>query len=339
MMLCTVSYTGIEAFGVLYQTIVGSPRSDTMNEEANRNFYNVFIEFYKFCVTVFMLRSTFHSHSRFDDGEYELEDYVLSALKKNFKALGFSAHAPVVFASTWNMNPGLLDEYLFQTRTLKKKYSDKIELYTGLETDYYKGCADWRNFDGIDYTIGAIHFTQNPETGKYLAFDGNRHEFEENLEENYNGDIKALVEGYYGLVREMLLKMPPNIVAHLDVIRKNNANGRYFDEDDEWYREEVLKTLDVISLTHAVIEINTGGISRGYMSEPYPSRWILENCLALDIPVMVNSDAHHPETIDCYFDEAYQLLRNIGFTSQRILYHGEWRDVGLGEKTTGRQVE
>lgn len=43
MMLCTVSYTGIEAFGVLYQTILGSPRSDTMNEEANIDFYNVFI--------------------------------------------------------------------------------------------------------------------------------------------------------------------------------------------------------------------------------------------------------------------------------------------------------
>ena len=51
MMLCTVSYTGIEASGVLYQTIVGTPRSDTMNEEANINFYNVFIEFYKFYVT------------------------------------------------------------------------------------------------------------------------------------------------------------------------------------------------------------------------------------------------------------------------------------------------
>ena len=51
MMLCTVSYTGIKASGVLYQTIVGIPRSDTMNEEANINFYNVFTEFYKFCVT------------------------------------------------------------------------------------------------------------------------------------------------------------------------------------------------------------------------------------------------------------------------------------------------
>lgn len=285
-----------------------------------------------------MLKSTFHSHSRFDDGKCELEDYVQSALKKDFKVFGFSAHAPVVFETSWNMKPGLMDEYLGQAKVLKEKYRETIEIYTGLETDYYKGCLDWRNLEGIDYTIGAIHFVQNPATGKYFVFDGNRREFEENLEGNYNGDIKALVEEYYGLIREMMLKMPPNVVAHLDVIRKNNAGERYFDEEDEWYRDEVLKTLDVISLTPAIVEINTGGISRGYMSEPYPSRWILENCLALDIPIMVNSDTHHPDTINFYFDEAYQMLRDIGFTSQRILYHGEWRDVGLGEKTTGRQV-
>jgi hypothetical protein len=51
MMLCTVSYTGIEASGVLYQTKVAYAKSDTMNEEENINFYNVFTEFYKFFVT------------------------------------------------------------------------------------------------------------------------------------------------------------------------------------------------------------------------------------------------------------------------------------------------
>jgi histidinol-phosphatase (PHP family) len=285
-----------------------------------------------------MQKSTFHAHSRFDDGQLDLEDYVRSALDRNFTVLGFSAHAPVYFETEWNMKPELMDEYVALAGSLKDKYRDRIQIYTGLEADFYAGCADWRNLPGIDYTIGAIHFMQNPDSGRYLAFDGNRREFEENLEENFNGDAKLLVKGYYGLVREMLLKMPPNILAHLDVIRKNNAGGRYFDEDEEWYREEVMKTLDVIALTRTILEVNTGGISRGYVTEPYPSRWILENCLALDIPVMVNSDTHHPDTIDFYFDETYELLRDIGFKSQRILYDGEWRDVGLGKKTSGRRL-
>lgn len=276
-----------------------------------------------------MLKSTFHTHSRFDDGACDLEDYVLSALKRGFSVLGFSAHAPVLFDSGWNMKQDAMDEYMGLTESLKAKYLDRMEIYTGLETDFYNGCVDWRNKKGIDYTIGAVHFMQNPETGKYYSFDGSRQEFEENLKVNFNGDIKSLVAGYYGLVREMLMKMPPSIVAHLDVIRKNNQGGRYFNEDEAWYRKEVLNTLEIVSLTHAVLEINTGGIARGYTHQPYPSRWILEYCLDMGIPVMVNSDAHHPDAIDCAFEEAYDLLRDVGFKSLRILHHGQWTDVGL----------
>jgi len=276
-----------------------------------------------------MIRSTFHAHSSFDDGTCGLEDYVRAAVAKGFSVLGFSAHAPVLFQSDWNMNPARFPEYVATARALEEKYRDQIEIYTGLEADYYKGCTDWRNKEGIDYTIGGMHFVQNPKTGLYLTFDGNRQEFEQILDDIYEGKITALVEGYYGLVREMLMKMTPNIVAHLDVIKKNNASGRYFDEEDEWYRDEVMKTLEVISLTHTIVEVNTGGMARGYTREPYPSRWILEECLAMDIPVMVNSDTHNPDTIDFYFDESYQLLREIGYKSQRILLHGEWQDVSL----------
>lgn len=276
-----------------------------------------------------MIKSTFHAHSSFDDGALTLEDYVRAAIAKGFSALGFSAHSPVLFQSDWNMDPARFPEYVATAGALKEKYREQIELYTGLEADYYKGCVDWRGKEGIDYTIGGLHYVLNPKTGLYLTFDGNRREFGEILDDIYEGKITALVEGYYGLVREMLMKMTPNIVAHLDVIKKNNASGRYFDEDDEWYRDEVMKTLEVISLTHTIVEVNTGGMARGYTKEPYPSRWILEACLDMDIPVMVSSDSHHPDTIDFYFDESYQLLRETGYKSQRILLHGEWQDVSL----------
>lgn len=276
-----------------------------------------------------MIKSNFHSHSSFDDGSGALQDYAEAAIAANFRVFGFSNHAPVLFSTEWNMPAGRFDAYTAEASALKEKFKGRIELYTGLETDFYRGCVDWRNKPGIDYTIGAIHFVQNPADGRYLAFDGSRKEFEENLNCTYEGDIRLLVKDYYALVRDMLTRMPPNILAHLDVIRKNNGTGRFFDEEDAWYQEEVMKTLDVISLTHTIVEINTGGISRGYLQTPYPSRWILEECLALDIPVIVNSDTHHPDTIAFYFEEARQMLRDIGFKSQRILLGGTWQDVGL----------
>ncbi len=276
-----------------------------------------------------MFKSTFHAHSRFDDGQEELESYIRAALAKDFKVFGFSAHAPVNFDSDWNMKQDDFLEYIEATKALKEKYKDSIEIYTGLETDYYTGCTDWRKKKGIDYTVGAVHFLKNEETGRLMPMDGSRQEFDESLKEGFDGDIQALYKAYYGQIRDMLLKMPPNIVAHLDVIRKNNQDNAYFDEEDEPYRDEVIKTLDIISLTHTIVEVNTGGIARGYMKEPYPSTWILEACLDMDIPIMVNSDTHHPETIDYYYEEAVALLKGIGFRRQRILYGNEWRDVSL----------
>lgn len=276
-----------------------------------------------------MVKSTFHAHSRFDDGQEELETYIKSALEKNFQVFGFSAHAPVNFESNWHMQQESFYEYVASIKLLKEKYKNDIEIYTGLETDYYPGCTDWRRKNGIEYTIGAVHFLLNEQTGQYMPLDGSRKEFENTLEDGFDNDIHSLFKAYFAQIREMLMKMTPNIVAHLDVIRKNNSGNIFFTEDDRVYQDEILKTLDIISLTNTIVEINTGGISRGHTSTPYPSIWVLEVCRDMDIPIMVNSDSHHPDNIDFYYDEAYAILKSIGFSKQRILYKNEWCDVGI----------
>lgn len=276
-----------------------------------------------------MLKSNFHSHSRFDDGQEELEVYIHEALRRGFKVFGFSAHAPVLFESVWNMKKEDMDEYLSVTRALKEKYKDSIEIYTGLETDFYPDCIDYRAVKGIDYTIGSVHFLKDEKSGEYLSVDGGPKDFEYSLHQGFGGDIQAFVQAYYGQIRKMLLSMTPSIIGHLDVIRKNNKDNTYFCEDETWYRDEVMKTLEVVSQTGVIVEVNTGGISRGYATQPFPNPWIIEACYHMGIPVMVNSDTHRPDTMDCYYEEAYKLLKRIGFRHQRILYKGEWRDINL----------
>lgn len=77
------------------------------------------------------------------------------------------------------------------------------------------------------------------------------------------------------------------------------------------------------------MEINTGGISRGYTAEMYPSEWILKLIREMDIPVVLNSDAHHPDWIDSYYSEALKILKRLGFSHQRVLYNGRWQNVLL----------
>ena len=60
-------------------------------------------------------------------------------------------------------------------------------------------------------------------------------------------------------------------------------------------------------------EINTGGISRGWRKDPYPSLYLLELLRDLGGEVVINSDSHHPDNLDFYFMESLSLLRKAGY--------------------------
>ena len=222
-----------------------------------------------------------------------------------------------------------LPEYLCLTRHLKEQYRGRIDLCTGLETDFFPGCTDWRAMPDLSYTVGAVHFLPHPKTGVALPVDDNAKEFRKTLDNGFDGEIQAFGEAYYGALREMLVTMPPNMLAHMDVFRKNNGGNRFFDEEDEWYREEIGKTLEVALLTDVIVEVNTGAMSRGYLKEPYPSGWILEAIHEFGIPIVLNSDAHQPDAVDFGYVEVRKQLLQIGFTHQRVLYEGIWQDVPL----------
>ena len=59
-----------------------------------------------------------------------------------------------------------------------------------------------------------------------------------------------------------------------------------------------------IARSGVCVEINTGGIARSNLKEPYPSLYFLELLKEKNVPVTINSDAHDADKIDYWFDEA-----------------------------------
>jgi len=112
------------------------------------------------------------------------------------------------------------------------------------------------------------------------------------------------------------------------LIKKNNVDN-LFSESDKWYRDKVEEVLTVIREHNVIVEINTGGISRGYIKDLYPSEWILKLIREMDIPVILSSDAHRPDLVDAYYAEAVKILKSIGFTHQRVLLDSRWQNVLL----------
>lgn len=83
-----------------------------------------------------MQLSNYHSHCTFCDGRSTPEDFIKFAVAHGFRAYGFSSHSPLPFETFWNMSKDDMPEYLTEIERLKKKYSDRLEIYVGLEIDF-----------------------------------------------------------------------------------------------------------------------------------------------------------------------------------------------------------
>jgi histidinol-phosphatase (PHP family) len=261
--------------------------------------------------------ANYHCHSRFDDGHGELEEYAEAALAKGLKTLGFAGHAPIPFACDWTIQPELLPEYLENARSLKNLYEGRLEVLVGLEVDYIPEIISPTAVEiralNLDFTVGSVHFIGRLANGELWTADGPADELEQGMAESFDGDIRKVVEEYYRRMASMISTAPPDIIGHFDVVKKNNRSGRYFLEDTPWYRAAATNALDAAAAAPCILEINTGGIVRGTSGALYPSEWILAECLKRKIPVMINSDAHWPEQLDGYYEEAVAILREIGF--------------------------
>ena len=115
-----------------------------------------------------------------------------------------------------------------------------------------------------------------------------------------------------------------DILGHCDLVKKRNTGNRFFNQEDQWYRKEALEMLRTAKSKNVIVEVNTGGISRGATAEAYPSPWMLEQCFKLDIPLTLSADAHNPDHIDFYFSEALELIKYSGYREIYFFSKGNW---------------
>lgn len=273
--------------------------------------------------------SNYHTHSHYCDGKGRMVDYLEAAKKHGVRQLGFSSHAPLSFPCQWCMTADAFPRYLNEIQEASIAYP-QMQVYKGLEVDFIPGMigpADFRHT--LDYTIGSIHFVDGFQ-GKFWEIDNTSEIFNDGLRKIFEGDVRAAVSRYYGLTREMINNSPPDILGHMDKI-KINALGPAFDETDRWYAEEVEKTLQAIRQTNIIIEVNTRGLYKKKSETTYPSPWILERILSMEIPVTISSDAHHPDDLTRGFLSTVILLNKLGFKTISVLDSGVWKKTRLTE--------
>lgn len=275
-----------------------------------------------------MKYSDIHIHGYYSDGKGWPVEFAEKALQKNIYNLGFSDHTPIPIENSWSMKLESLENYVSNIEKIKIDFNNKLNIYLGIELDYIEkiDVKKYIEFDKLqlDYFLGAVHYLYSEKLDKYLEVDGTEKEFDYLVMEGFEGDIRKTYAAYYNNARNMIKEYKPKVIAHMDVIVKNNRGSKFFNEKDNEYITEVEKTLDVVKEYNVYIEINPGGMAKGYMDRPYPSEYILKRCLEKKIAITINSDAHIPRNIAFRFGRIIEDIKELGFTEAMIFNNGVW---------------
>ena len=227
-----------------------------------------------------------HTHTCYCDGKDTPEELVKRAIELGFTAIGFSGHEYSVHDVDFCMSRENTKKYIEEIQRLKETYKGQITVYMGIERDFF-GEIDEVPYD---YVIGSLHYVE--KDGSLLTVDYTEEIMKENVEKYFGGDYRAYVERYYELIGDVVSKTKADIVGHFDLITKFNEGNKYFDEEEDWYKDAALKALRKAVVTKPIFEINTGAMARGYRSKPYPADFLLDEIERLDCSVILSSDCH-----------------------------------------------
>ena len=260
--------------------------------------------------------SNLHTHTKFSDGKNTAEEVVLHAIERGFCSIGFSDHGFTARDLTYCMKDQ--DGYRKEILRLKNAYKDKIQVYLGVEED----CSNPLDKSLFDYVICSSHYID--VDGKLYPIDSNAQKFQV-CKQLCGGDVIKFSHLYYQNFVEYIVKSKPDIIGHFDLVTKfDQMDGENIFFSNKEYNALAEKYLLIALKSQSLFEVNTGAISRGYRTNPYPAENLLYLIKKHGVGVTLTSDSHVKETLDFAFDDAKRILKDVGFTHSYILYDNKF---------------
>jgi len=263
-----------------------------------------------------MILQNLHTHTTFGDGRNTAEEMVLGAISSGCASLGFSEHSPLPPSADpvgWSMAAREVPAYRREILRLREQYTGRLEIFLGLEQDMDSPPPT----EACDYLIGSVHGVWRD--GRYLSVDESRDSFLRSAREHFGGDFLAFAESYYQRAAAVVEKTGCQIVGHFDLVTKFNEGDLLFDTGDPRYTAAAMDALESLLKTGAIFEINTGAMSRGCRTAPYPAPFLLRTIREKGGRVCLTSDSHSAGSILHAFGQACELARSCGFRETWVL--------------------
>ena len=264
-----------------------------------------------------------HSHTKYCDGKNTAEEMVIAAIEKGCDSIGFSGHSHADFDAKHSMSEDDTPKYVSEVQQLKELYADKIEIFLGVEQEYYAEPVAY----GLDFILGAVHFIKKGE--QLVCVDNGPNRQQAAADNHFNGNYYAMAELYFQSVADAIKYTKADVVAHFDLVSKYNFGGSLFDETHPQYVAAALDAMDEILKICRIFEVNTGAMYRFDKPEPYPSVFLLKELRQRGGEVIISSDSHNTESICFKYNEMLELVKHCGFSYIKRLANNGFIDIRL----------
>ncbi len=243
----------------------------------------------------------------------EPEDYAAVAAERGLKGIVVTCHNPT--ENGWSpdvrMSLAEFDDYVAMVERARQAWAGRVDVRLGLESDYVPGMEPWlekvHGMAEFHYVLGSIHSPLRDYKARY-----------------FNGDMLAYQRTHFehlALAAETGLF---DALAHADLV-KIIAPAQW---QPERLMDDIRHCLDRIAAADMAMELNTSGLNKP-LAEMHPGRPILEEMYQRGIPVVVGADAHEPKRVAANFEDALDLLAEIGYTQVSIFLNRERYEVTI----------
>ncbi len=183
---------------------------------------------------------------------------------------------------------------------------EQTDLRLGIEMDFVPGAeertANLLEARDFDYVVGSVHFLREGavDMDDYSVWDSGR-------------SVEEIWRRYFQTIGESAASGLFDVLAHPDLVKywgpPKPSGGRPLPEGDPRRYYEL--AIDGIAESGVAVEVSTAGL-RKHAAEMYPAPAFLQMCLEAGAPVALSSDAHRPQDIGADYDQALEMLEQLG---------------------------
>ncbi len=264
-----------------------------------------------------------HSGEYCEHAVATLRDVLEAAVHAGFSVFGVSEHAPrseerFLYQSELDKGYTLgrlqaeFDSYTVAVHQLSEEYADRLTVLRGFEAEVVpaSGYRDemLEHRAKFEYMVGSVHYVDE------VQIDGTPEEFEQAREAA--GGLEALAVKYYETVAEMVDALRPEVVGHLDLIRRRAPLDA--DLATPAIERAADQALEAVHAADAILDLNTAGWRKG-LGGPYPAPWLVKMADAMGLGFCFGDDSHGPADVGAGIEDAREYLLQHGVRRIRRL--------------------